>query len=108
MIQQQPVPRGARSELDRSDLTRARHASPLTGIAFVKAALAARLPGFPPYVRPPLVRATDSQCVEIRTSHDDASDQSRTRWAPGIESPAATGLHLDVRGGHGGYPGTPS
>lgn len=44
----------------------ARHASPLTEIAFVKAALAVRLPGFPPYVRPPLVTATDSQCEEIR------------------------------------------
>jgi 4-hydroxy-tetrahydrodipicolinate synthase len=45
----------------------ARCASPLTEIAFVKAALAARLPGFPPYVRPPLVTATDSQCEEIRS-----------------------------------------
>ncbi|MGH3866783.1 MAG: dihydrodipicolinate synthase family protein [Pseudonocardiaceae bacterium] len=45
----------------------ARHASPLTGIAFTKAALAARLPGFPRYVRPPLVSATDSQCQEIRS-----------------------------------------
>lgn len=44
----------------------ARRASSLTEIAFVKAALAARLPGFPPYVRPPLVTATDSQCDEIR------------------------------------------
>lgn len=44
-----------------------RRASPLTEIAFVKAALAARLPGFPPYVRPPLVTATDSQCEEIRS-----------------------------------------
>lgn len=45
----------------------ARHASPLTEIAFAKAALAARLPGFPPYARPPLVTATDSQCEEIRS-----------------------------------------
>jgi len=44
-----------------------RHTSPLTEIAFAKAALAARLPGFPPYVRPPLVTATDSQCEEIRS-----------------------------------------
>lgn len=43
-----------------------RHASLLTEIAFVKAALGARLPGFPPYVRPPLVSATDSQCEQIR------------------------------------------
>jgi 4-hydroxy-tetrahydrodipicolinate synthase len=39
----------------------------LTEIAFTKAALAARLPGFPPYVRPPLVSATDAQRVEIRS-----------------------------------------
>lgn len=44
----------------------ARHASPLTEIAFVKAALAARLPGFPSYVRPPLMTATDSECEEIQ------------------------------------------
>ncbi len=44
----------------------ARRGSPLTEIAFVKAALAARLPGFPPYVRPPLVAATGSQCEEVR------------------------------------------
>ncbi|MGI9000932.1 MAG: dihydrodipicolinate synthase family protein [Pseudonocardia sp.] len=47
--------------------TDARHASPLTEIAFTKAALAARLPGFPPHVRPPLVTATDSQCEEARS-----------------------------------------
>lgn len=45
----------------------ARHASPLSEIAFAKAALAVRLPGFPPYVRPPLVTATDSQRAEIRS-----------------------------------------
>lgn len=45
----------------------ARRASPLTEIAFVKAALAARLPGFPPHVRPPLVTASDSQCEAIRS-----------------------------------------
>jgi len=45
----------------------ARRASPLTEIAFVKAALAVRLPGFPPYVRPPLATATESQCEEIRS-----------------------------------------
>ena len=44
----------------------ARRASPLTEVAFVKAALGARLPGFPPYVRPPLVTATDAQCEESR------------------------------------------
>lgn len=45
----------------------ARHDAPLTEIAFTKAALAARLPGFPPYVRPPLISATDAQCAEIRS-----------------------------------------
>jgi 4-hydroxy-tetrahydrodipicolinate synthase len=54
-------------QADFDQWTDARHASPLTEIAFTKAALAARLPGFPPYVRPPLVSATDAQRVEIRS-----------------------------------------
>lgn len=56
-----------RLQADFDQWSDARHASPLTEIAFVKAALAVRLPGFPPYVRPPLVSATDTQCEEIRS-----------------------------------------
>lgn len=43
-----------------------RHASSVTEIAFVKAALGARIPDFPPFVRPPLVTATEAQCDAIR------------------------------------------
>ncbi|MEO7193275.1 MAG: dihydrodipicolinate synthase family protein [Pseudonocardiaceae bacterium] len=59
--------RARQLQADFDQWSDARHASPLTGIAFAKAALAARLPGFPPYVRPPLMSATDSQCQEIRS-----------------------------------------
>ncbi|MGH3833807.1 MAG: dihydrodipicolinate synthase family protein [Pseudonocardiaceae bacterium] len=59
--------RARQLQADFDQWSDARRASPLTGIAFAKAALAARLPGFPRYVRPPLVSATDSQCQEIRS-----------------------------------------
>lgn len=48
-----------------------RKAMPLTDIAFVKAALGARLPGFPPHVRPPLVTASPEQCQSIRNFMQD-------------------------------------
>lgn len=44
-----------------------RQRSDLTDIAFVKAALAERLPGFPTTVRPPLVAADTGQDEDIRT-----------------------------------------
>ncbi|MFI6309528.1 dihydrodipicolinate synthase family protein [Nocardia fusca] len=44
-----------------------RRRSGLTDTAFVKAALAERVPGFPVAVRPPLVAADDVQSQEIRT-----------------------------------------
>lgn len=44
----------------------ARRSSPVGEIAYVKAALAARLPGFPHQVRAPLVGASDAQRSEIR------------------------------------------
>lgn len=56
-----------RLQADFDRCSDARHASPLTGIAFTKAALAARLPGFPPHVRPPLVTATDAQCEQVQS-----------------------------------------
>ncbi|MGH3622148.1 MAG: dihydrodipicolinate synthase family protein [Sciscionella sp.] len=66
-VQRDDLEQAHRLQADFDRWNDARHASPLTEIAFVKAALAARLPGFPPYVRPPLVSATDSQCEEIRS-----------------------------------------
>ncbi|MGH3428265.1 MAG: dihydrodipicolinate synthase family protein [Pseudonocardiaceae bacterium] len=59
--------RAHRLQADFDQWNDARHASSLTEIAFTKAALAARLPGFPLSVRPPLVSATDSQSQEIRS-----------------------------------------
>lgn len=44
-----------------------RRRSGLTDTAFVKAALAERIPGFPGTVRPPLVAADEAQSQEIRT-----------------------------------------
>ncbi|MFB8005197.1 dihydrodipicolinate synthase family protein [Nocardia sp. NPDC056000] len=74
------LPLGIAAAVGRGDVVAARHlqatfdcysdarkAMPLTDIAFVKAALAARLPGFPPHVRPPLVTASAEQCQSIRT-----------------------------------------
>ncbi|MGQ0779173.1 MAG: dihydrodipicolinate synthase family protein [Pseudonocardiales bacterium] len=65
-VQGDDLQQARRLQADFDQWTDARRASPLTEIAFVKAALAARLPGFPPYVRPPLVTGTDAQCEEIR------------------------------------------
>ncbi|MGH3772687.1 MAG: dihydrodipicolinate synthase family protein [Pseudonocardiaceae bacterium] len=65
-IQGEDLQRAHRLQAHFDQWSDARRASSLTEIAFTKAALAARLPGFPPYVRPPLVSATDSQCQEIR------------------------------------------
>ncbi len=65
-VQRNDLEQAHQLQADFDQWSDARHASPLTEIAFVKAALAARLPGFPPYVRPPLVTATDAQCEEIR------------------------------------------
>ncbi|MFI9507925.1 dihydrodipicolinate synthase family protein [Nocardia sp. NPDC052566] len=45
--------------------TDARKAMPLADIAYAKAALGARLPGFPPFVRPPLVTSTPEQRARI-------------------------------------------
>ncbi|MBF6173613.1 dihydrodipicolinate synthase family protein [Nocardia blacklockiae] len=47
--------------------TEARKAMPLSDIAFAKAALSARLPGFPTTVRAPLSTATSEQADTIRT-----------------------------------------
>ncbi|WP_431956525.1 dihydrodipicolinate synthase family protein [Nocardia lijiangensis] len=43
-----------------------RHDSGLSDIAFVKAALAERIPGFPVGVRSPLMRASDAESTDIR------------------------------------------
>ncbi|MGH3695492.1 MAG: dihydrodipicolinate synthase family protein [Pseudonocardiaceae bacterium] len=66
-VQRDDLEQAHRLQADFDRWSDARHASPLTEIAVTKAALATRLPGFPPYVRPPLVSATDSQCEGIRS-----------------------------------------
>jgi 4-hydroxy-tetrahydrodipicolinate synthase len=52
-------------EFDRYTDTRKR--LPLSDIAFAKAAVAARLPGFPAQVRPPLIDATPQETDEIHS-----------------------------------------
>lgn len=64
-----------------------REGLPVKDLPMVKAALGARVPGFPPYVRPPFLTAEPDQIAVI---HETMRDQSRARAPDSYSKPGGS------------------